>query len=516
MNQKFINILEKWSQGYKRSIDCSHPKGFSQKAHCQGRKKRLQEDLRKWFNPKHPEGGWKRINSKGEAIGPCAREPGEPKPKCMSNKKRHQLSKKRRAAAVRAKRKYDSNPNRKGKPINVSNFGKGKLSDSYSHDLDNMIIEKNVPTSPEKWKSCIAQAKSKFDVYPSAYANGWAAKCYKKKGGGWKTLSESNMNESKKPFKGYVKGKNSPRGGLSRKYAHKMGIHAGVETEDEAKKKGGFGKLSPKTQKRRKSFCARMCGMKKRRTSKKTADDPKSKINAALRVWGCRCGANESFEQNINTLSENKKSMNKLSLKSIMERHLTSGEKKEKERIATGIEKKGGMKDIMKRYGVGPKRAKSIKIAIATKMAKKHSGMQTEAKNVLTEPAARKGKYKVGMRARVLKAMEKAARRGVQRGPVLGEEVVNKDHQPMTQAEIAAKNKCYKSGKMKPGPTLKNGDKPKNSVARKCTFAVLRSTRGGKGGALKSNWSTSKKGKKAKKEGKSSAKSRVKKATKKK
>ena len=30
---------EKWSKKYKRSIDCSHPKGFSQKAHCQGRKK---------------------------------------------------------------------------------------------------------------------------------------------------------------------------------------------------------------------------------------------------------------------------------------------------------------------------------------------------------------------------------------------------------------------------------------------------------------------------------------------
>lgn len=30
---------EKWSEKYKRSIDCSHPKGFSQRAHCQGRKK---------------------------------------------------------------------------------------------------------------------------------------------------------------------------------------------------------------------------------------------------------------------------------------------------------------------------------------------------------------------------------------------------------------------------------------------------------------------------------------------
>lgn len=32
-------IEEKWSQKYKRSIDCSNPKGFSQRAHCQGRKK---------------------------------------------------------------------------------------------------------------------------------------------------------------------------------------------------------------------------------------------------------------------------------------------------------------------------------------------------------------------------------------------------------------------------------------------------------------------------------------------
>ena len=30
---------EKWSDKYKRSIDCSHPKGFSQRAHCQGKKK---------------------------------------------------------------------------------------------------------------------------------------------------------------------------------------------------------------------------------------------------------------------------------------------------------------------------------------------------------------------------------------------------------------------------------------------------------------------------------------------
>ena len=93
------------------------------------------EDLRQWFSKTHPEGGWKRINSKGEAIGPCAREPGEPKPKCMSNEKRAQLSKKERAAAVAAKRRHDPVADRSGKgekPVNVSNFGKGKISESYS------------------------------------------------------------------------------------------------------------------------------------------------------------------------------------------------------------------------------------------------------------------------------------------------------------------------------------------------------------------------------------------------
>ena len=33
-------MAKKWSQKYKRSIDCNNPKGFSQKAHCAGRKKR--------------------------------------------------------------------------------------------------------------------------------------------------------------------------------------------------------------------------------------------------------------------------------------------------------------------------------------------------------------------------------------------------------------------------------------------------------------------------------------------
>lgn len=41
---------EQWSDKYKKSIDCSNPKGFSQKAHCQGRKKTFKE-FREYMAP---------------------------------------------------------------------------------------------------------------------------------------------------------------------------------------------------------------------------------------------------------------------------------------------------------------------------------------------------------------------------------------------------------------------------------------------------------------------------------
>ena len=57
------------------------------------------------------------------------------------------------------------------------------------------ITEKNVPTNPKKWAYWVGQAKKKFEVYPSAYANGWAAKMYKKAGGGWRVQKEEVQQE---------------------------------------------------------------------------------------------------------------------------------------------------------------------------------------------------------------------------------------------------------------------------------------------------------------------------------
>ena len=80
-------------------------------------------------------------------------------------------------------------------------------------------------------------------------------------------------------------GKN-PEGGLNRKgIASYRAAHPGSKLKMAVTKKNPTGKDAS----RRKSFCARMCGMKKRLTSAKTANDPNSRINKALRKWRCKC-----------------------------------------------------------------------------------------------------------------------------------------------------------------------------------------------------------------------------------
>ena len=74
-------------------------------------------------------------------------------------------------------------------PNTFKDTGKSSPYGSGYKELEerlNLFLEKNIPTDPGKWSYYKSQAKKKFDVYPSAYANGWAAKMYKKAGGGWR------------------------------------------------------------------------------------------------------------------------------------------------------------------------------------------------------------------------------------------------------------------------------------------------------------------------------------------
>lgn len=59
------------------------------------------------------------------------------------------------------------------------------------------MASKNVPTNPSLWSRAKSEAKSKFDVYPSAYANAFAAKKYKAMGGSWKVQTTKKVKSGK-------------------------------------------------------------------------------------------------------------------------------------------------------------------------------------------------------------------------------------------------------------------------------------------------------------------------------
>jgi len=72
-------------------------------------------------------------------------------------------------------------------------------------------------------------------------------------------------------------GKNS-KGGLNEK---------GRKSYEKANPGSNLKAPQPKGGSRRNSFCSRMCGMKAKLTSAKTANDPQSRINKSLRIWKC-------------------------------------------------------------------------------------------------------------------------------------------------------------------------------------------------------------------------------------
>jgi len=74
---------------------------------------------------------------------------------------------------------------------------KGKSVSSLTEsECEECLNEENVPKNPSLWSKAKSLAKKKFDVYPSAYANAWAAKWYKKRGGTWKkSLKEETVKD---------------------------------------------------------------------------------------------------------------------------------------------------------------------------------------------------------------------------------------------------------------------------------------------------------------------------------
>jgi hypothetical protein len=125
---------------------------------------------------------------------------------------------------------------------------------------------------PKKFERCVMDVKSKADLV-EAYTK----------------LIKNILVEGKGVMPKMKMGVHKSRaGGLTQKgvEAYRRAnpgskLKTAVTTDPSKLKKGS------KSAKRRKSFCARMGGMKRSRTSSKTANDPNSRINKALRKWNC-------------------------------------------------------------------------------------------------------------------------------------------------------------------------------------------------------------------------------------
>lgn len=148
-----------------------------------------EEGLGDWFGKsesKDKKPGWVDVVD-GDA---CAREEGETAtPKCVSSEKRASMSKEERLAAQAAKRREDPNqPQKSGasKPTMVKTDRKTR-----KEEMNLQEVKDKPGKGSGKKDACYSKVKSRYRVWPSAYASGALVKCRKVGADSWGTKSES-------------------------------------------------------------------------------------------------------------------------------------------------------------------------------------------------------------------------------------------------------------------------------------------------------------------------------------
>jgi len=148
------------------------------------------EGLHDWFNKsKSSDGkkGWVQLGGK-YAGKPCARQPGQTStPKCGSSKMKRDLSDKEEERARRRKNRLDPNqPEKSGgaKPTNVR-----------TEEMDLQEVKDKPGKGSGKKDACYNKVKSRYSVWPSAYASGALVKCRKVGAANWGNKTEEKDHE---------------------------------------------------------------------------------------------------------------------------------------------------------------------------------------------------------------------------------------------------------------------------------------------------------------------------------
>ena len=322
--------------------------------------------LHKWFKgskSKDGKAGWVNVKTGGTCASD---EPGEGTPKCVSSSKRASMTKAERDSASRRKKAADPGQQQKSgaaKPTYVATDKKKKVEEAK----DLLKVAKELTKASKMHKGQAEKLKKHADDMKSvdeACWKGYKAYGMKKKGGKMvpnckpvgsvkkeevevdesmgggvpitpqeleiqKKMSRLNVRLARKRSQEMQKAKvkdtevapeqvkeaksaawqrkegKRESGGLNQKgVASYRRDNPGSKLKTAVTTKPSKLKKGSKSANRRKSFCARMSGMKKKLTSAKTANDPDSRINKSLRKWNC------SYEPDGTPIMEEDKAFN--------------------------------------------------------------------------------------------------------------------------------------------------------------------------------------------------------------
>ena len=171
--------------------------------------------LHKWFKgskSKDGKGGWVNVVTGGTCASD---EPGEGTPKCVSSAKRASMSKSERLSAARRKKKADPGQQQKSgaaKPTYVSTDSPRKKKMKEEVQLTEVKDKKGKGSGSKD--ACYHKVKSRYSVWPSAYASGALVKCRKVGAANWGNSSKKEEFEptsisfqqfQEKCWKGYEK-----------------------------------------------------------------------------------------------------------------------------------------------------------------------------------------------------------------------------------------------------------------------------------------------------------------------
>ena len=172
--------------------DSEHEDGGDVSEEYLAEKKKKGGTLHKWFKgskSKDGKPGWVNVVTGGTCASD---EPGEGTPKCVSSSKRASMTKAERKSAARRKKKADPGQQQKSgaaKPTYVSTDPKKKKKVKEEFEVTEARDVKGKGSG--KKDACYHKVKSRYSVWPSAYASGALVKCRKVGAANWGTKSES-------------------------------------------------------------------------------------------------------------------------------------------------------------------------------------------------------------------------------------------------------------------------------------------------------------------------------------